>query len=146
MGRQGNRPDRRIARHGTYTEETLKKLAARIRYVGSGVHKLSPGDYNFTPPCDPRPSKDVCDDVRKVPKAEAARLFRRGIELGMVSFFTMDGVPKYVWSVDEDDNVYEAKTKKEREVEYHGYRISDEVDMCREVLKEWGRRCPKHSR
>jgi len=62
----------------------------------------------------------------------------------MVSKFSQGSVPKYVWAVDDHNEVYEAKTEPEREVAYHGYRIGDdERDMRRYILDEWGQRCPK---
>jgi ABC-type amino acid transport substrate-binding protein len=66
----------------------------------------------------------------------------RGVELGMVSLFANDGVPKYVWSVDEDGEVYEAKIKPAQKTEYHGYRLGDDDAAMRAyVLKEWKVRC-----
>ena len=62
----------------------------------------------------------------------------------MVSRFSGDGVPKYVWAVDSGGEPYEAKTKPEREREYHGYRIGDnEKEMRRYVVDEWRKRCPQ---
>lgn len=60
----------------------------------------------------------------------------------MVSAFPDGGVPKYVWSVDDEGEVYEAKTRPEHEVAYHGYRLREDDRHMREtVLKEWHRRC-----
>ncbi len=143
--REGNRPDRRIALEGAVEAEALRALAARVHYVGSAHHKLRPGDYGFIPSVNPRPSKSPCDELRAMLHGEASQLFRRGFELGMVSSFSEGGVPKYVWSVDERDEVYEAKTKPERESDYHGYRLGDdEQDMRRYILKEWKQRCPRN--
>ncbi len=140
--RQGNRPDRRIADEDLLSREARDALAARIRYVGIAHHKLRPGDYDFEPPFNPRPSKAVCDDLGPILIDKAKALFREGIRLGMVSPYSDDGVPKYVWAVDGNDEVYEAKTRPEGDVEYHGYRLSDDDrDMRRHVLKEWKRRC-----
>ncbi len=112
-------------------------MLARLRYLGSGLHKLHPGDYGFIPSHNPRPSKSPCDQLRPVLRQEASHLFRRGIELGMVSKL-VGGVPKYVWAVDDDEEVYEAKTKREREINYHGYRVGDdEPEMRRYILWEW---------
>jgi hypothetical protein len=72
---------------------------------------------------------------------EATGLFRRGIELGMVSRFAQGGVPKYVWAVDGAGEAYEAKTKPEREFDYHGFRLGEDDPMRYVVLKEWRRRC-----
>ena len=140
--REGNRPDRRLADEAAVDAATRTRLLTTLQYVGSANHKLHPGNYGFQPPQNPRPSKSPCDALRSVLLEEATALFRRGIELGMVSTIIKDGVPKYVWAVDDAGEVYEAKTRPEREVEYHGYRIGpDEADMRGYVLKEWRRRC-----
>jgi hypothetical protein len=74
--------------------------------------------------------------------AEAAALFRKGLETGMFSRFENGGVPKDVWAVDEAGEVYEAKTRPEREVAYHGYRVGDDEKPIRDyVLTEWRLRC-----
>jgi hypothetical protein len=142
--RQGNRPDRRFAPLGSVSPEAIKGLIERIRYVGSGLHKLHPGDYGFIPSHNPRPSKSPCDEIRPVLRTEASQLFQFGIELGMVSKFEPGTVPKYVWAVDEHKEIYEAKTKPGQELEYHGYRLGDdESDMRRYILDEWRSRCQR---
>lgn len=141
--REGNRPDRRLARPAKIDQAALRLLAARVQYVGSALHKLRPGNYGFVPSHNPRPSKSTCDEIRPVLMDEASQLFQRGIELGMVSEFGVGAVPKYIWAVDRDDQVYEAKTKPEREICYHGYRLGeDEVEMQDYILGEWKKRCP----
>jgi len=140
--REGNRPDRRIAEEAFLTVEQREELCKRLTYVGSANHKLRPGDYGFRPSHNPRPSKSPCDAKRAVLLKEATALMQRGIMLGMVSRFDADGVPKYVWAVDEASDVYEAKTRPERETDYHGYRLGDdEREMRSYILKEWKRRC-----
>lgn len=140
--REGNRPDRRFVDEGFTSSDDREALCARLCYVGSGTHKLRPGDYGFHPSHNPRPSKSPCDAVRAVLLAEASNLMRRGIMLGMVSRFDEGGVPKYVWAVDDAGDVYEAKTRPEHETEYHGYRLGDdERDLRHHILKEWKRRC-----
>ena len=146
--RQSNRPARRLAPLESVSVEVLNSLAQTLRYAvtrsdNNGHHKLRPGDYGFQPPTNPRPSKDVCDDLRPVLAAEATGLFQAGIAAGMISPFEPGGTPKYVWAVDEHGEVYEAKTRPP-DVVYHGYRLSeDERDMRRYVLDEWRRRCPR---
>ena len=56
----------------------------------------------------------------------------------MFSAFDGDAQPKYVWSVDADGKVYEAKIGLGG---YHGYRLAEEDDMSAVVLKEWRKRC-----
>jgi hypothetical protein len=140
--RQGNRPDRRIAAAGFADCATKEELLERLRYVGSSNHKLHPGNYGFAPPQNPRPSKSACDEIRAILLEEAAELFRSGIRLGMFSEFTAGGVPKYVWAVDDAGEAYEAKTRPERETDYHGYRLGEDDRPMREYLrKEWKLRC-----
>lgn len=140
--RQSNRPDRRIADTEFLGEAVTQALIARLHYVGSANHKLHPGNYDFTPPQNPRPSKSPCDELRPVLLDEAVALFRRGIRLGMLSPFADDDAPKYVWSVDADGEVYEAKTSGDGRGGYHGYRLGDDDRAMREyVRKEWKQRC-----
>jgi len=140
--REGNRPDRRILPPEATTDDQRRDLAARLRYVGSANHKLRPGDYGFVPTHSPRPSKSPCDALRPVRLAEAQALFERGIFLGMVSRIEESGIPKYVWSVDRDGEVYEAKTHTGQGAVYHGYRLGDDDRlMRRHVLEQWNRRC-----
>lgn len=139
--RQSNRPDRRIVPPNTLTQDELKDIEARARYGGIAYHKLHPGDYGFNPPTSPRPSKSVCDDLRPVLKKDAARLLREGIRKGMVSRPNLGQLPKYIWAVDGNGEVYEAKTDTERADPYHGYRLGDsERRMRAEVLSEWKKR------
>ncbi len=113
---------------------------AALTYVGSGHHKSRPGDYGFHPPVNPRPSKSVCDGLRVVLLAEAQQLFRNGIMMGMFSVSHADGPPKYVWSVDDQGEPYEAKVVPGT-VTYKGYRLEEEDEMRKVVLKEWAARC-----
>ena len=140
--RQSNRPDRRIVPFEAVTTDELARIASQAQYVGSANHKLHPGDYGFVPPSNPRPSKSPCDALRPVLLAEAAALFHSGLTAGMVSAFDVHSTPKYVWAVDSDGEVYEAKTKPP-DVVYHGYRVGeDENDMRSYILAEWKKRCP----
>ncbi|ABC22844.1 hypothetical protein [Rhodospirillum rubrum] len=139
--RQGNRPDRRIADRSFLQDAEKTRLLNDLVYVGSSLHKLRPGDYGLVPPSNPRPSKSACDEVRSILISEAALLFRRGLEKGMVSVFPQGGMPKYVWAVDDGGEVYEAKTKPGQESRYHGYRIGEDEQPWREyVLRAWRER------
>lgn len=142
--RQGNRPDRRVAPQGSIAAEELQALAVRVRYEGSNLHKLHPGDYGLVPPVNPRPSKSPCDELRTLLRAEAETLFRSGLAAAMVSPFESGRTPKYVWAVDAAGEVYEAKTKPSDTV-YHGYRIGDdEPEFRRYIQGEWRARWPQH--
>lgn len=136
----GNNPKRRIARAGHFTEDQLTDFAGTGRYRGSAHHKSRPADYRFDPPTSPRPSKSLCDDKRVIRLEEATRLFKDGIARGMVSIMEQqDGLPKYVWTQDEQGDVYEAKIGYDGR-SYHGYRLGEDDRMREWVIDEWKRR------
>ena len=115
-------------------------LANNAVYVGSALHKRMPGAYGFRPPVNPRPSKSLCDDLRVIKKVEACQLLKDGIRKGLVSSVrSNEPLPKYVWSVDHDRNVFEAKLGSDG---YHGYRLDrgQEKHMHDLVLIEWDKR------
>lgn len=137
MARNAHNPKRRIAPLGSYDIDRLFSVA---RYVGSAHHKTRPADYGFNPPTAPRPHKSVGDDLRIVKRREASELLRSGIAWGMVSRYSVNGLPKYIWAVDDTGEVYEAKLDGNQE--YHGYRLrADDGAMRRLVMKEWRLRC-----
>jgi hypothetical protein len=137
--RQSNNPKRRIAPPGSLSAQEQASLLAATRYVGSALHKRTPGDYGFHPPANPRAHKSLCDDLRAIPLQEAQRLFAAGIGKSMVSTYRGANLPKYVWSVDEWGEVYEAKLGNEG---YHGHRLDEDVEhaMRALVLRVWNAR------
>ena len=83
----------------------------------------------------------MCDRKRIVTRREAEVLFRNGVKCGMVSRHAEKGFPKYVWTVDDNGDVYEAKLGHDGR-SYHGYRLgADDRFMRRQVIKEWQARC-----
>ena len=58
----------------------------------------------------------------------------------MTSYLLEDGLPKYVWSVSEAGEAFEAKTHPNTPGQYHGYPLESEDDMRQRVLDAWGRR------
>lgn len=132
--RQAITPKRRILPQGGLTGDNCSKLVAKLRYVGSANHKSRPGDYGFHPAANPRPWKSICDGARTILKDEAQSLLEEGARRGLVSKLEFDGLPKYVWSVDEHGEAYEAKLGNGG---YHGYRLENEDPMRKTVLKEW---------
>jgi len=134
--RQSNNPKRRIAPAGALDVQSVERLIEVARYVGSALHKQHPGNYGFHPPINPRPHKSLCDDIRSISLEEARLLLETGIKKGMVSIFTQEELPKYVWSVDDEGEAYEAKLGNDG---YHGYRLNEENEaaMRRIVLQEW---------
>ena len=118
----------------------IAALSRKVRYIGSGHHKKYPADYCFVPPTAPRPNKSLCDAKRIIKWQEAFDLLLAGIARGMMSTFRVRELPKYVWAVDENGDVYEAKLGTGG---YHGYRLrrKDERAMRSLVIKSWKARC-----
>lgn len=138
--RESNNPKRRIAPCASMSDDERSMLANNAVYVGSALHKRMSGDYGFRPPVNPRPSKSLCDDLRMINKVEASQLLKDGIRKGLVSSVrSNESLPKYVWSVDQDRNVFEAKLGTDG---YHGYRLDREQEkhMHDLVLTEWDKR------
>jgi hypothetical protein len=143
--RQSNRPDRRLAPADQLDCNSLENLFTTVQYVGSAYHKLRASDYQFHPPSNPRPTKSLCDDRGPIPRDVAILLFQKGIKCGMVSVFTADVVPKYVWAVDDQGEVFEAKCKPGQDTKYHGYRLGDDDRDMRDLIKrEWKIRCQRY--
>ena len=128
-------PKRRVAEAGTISREILTNLA-KARYQGVPRHQRKQADYGFTP--RPVRGKSVCDDLRDINLREATRLFRSGIAAGMISRLMRRGLPKYVWAVDGDGEVYEAKTSDG--ATYYGYRLSPNDRNHRYIMAEWRKR------
>ena len=88
-------------------------------------------------PVSPRPDKSLCDGSRCILLDEAQELFEEAVERGMISTYKLDKYPKYVWAVDGDGRVYEAKLEKGGNA-YHGYELGeDEAAMRQRVIEEW---------
>jgi len=61
----------------------------------------------------------------------------------MFSEHRYDAFPKFVWCVDVDGEVYEAKTDPMTLGIYHGYRLEEDDDMRDYVKAVWKQRCPQ---
>jgi hypothetical protein len=109
--RAGNNPKRRIAASKDFTDAQRSDLSKVAVYAASGHHKRNPADYGLER-TNPRPTKSLCDKIRVIPIKEATLLMKSGIAAGMVSTFKYDKFPKYIWSVGEDGEVYEAKSEE----------------------------------
>lgn len=140
MSRPGNNPKRRIAPAEYATDETRQRLGKAARYVGSGHHKRNPADYGL-PRTNPRPTKSLCDLERVVLLDEAKSLVANGIRWGLFSKIREDGFPKFIWSVSEYGEVFEAKTDANGTGEYHGYPLEEEDAMHMYVKSVWEERC-----
>ncbi|MBW8078871.1 MAG: hypothetical protein GJU76_12535 [Gallionella sp.] len=145
VSRPGNNPKRRIAPANYASNGVRRRLEASARYVGSGHHKRNPADYGL-PRTNPRPTKSLCDLARGILLAEAKLLMASGIRCGMFSEIHEGGFPKFIWSVSDRGEVFEAKTDTHGTGEYHGYPLEDEDPMHVYVKSVWEERCPSAGR
>ena len=140
MPRRKNPPNnkkRRVVRPGSLEPLVIDGWLHQAQYCGSPHHKSRAADYGFQPPVAPRPGKSLCDDLRSIKLREATRLFRTGIRRGMVSCrVTSDGLPAFVWSVDEHGQPYEAKPGGDGQT-YHGYRLNEDDSTSEYIRQQW---------
>ena len=137
MGRRALEVHRRTVlriRDTLLSEAEKASLRSSAWYEGAAYHKRSPGDFNLSPPSDPRPDKTLCDVAGVMRLAEAQALLSCAIEGGLVSeAVTADGVPKQRWAIDDRGWVFEAIHGGSRPGAYHGYPILS-VDPLSEVV------------
>ena len=145
MSRPGNNPKRRIAPVDLLSKAQRVELAACTEYAGSGHHKRSPADYGLDR-TSPRPTKSLCDLARAVTLDDAKAMLHQGILCGMFSDFFFGKHPKYIWCVDVNGEVYEAKTDAGKPGLYHGYRLEEDDDMRERVKQVWKERCRQPGR
>lgn len=133
-------PTRRISDLNTWTEEQSNELLSRVKYTGSGHHKRYPANYGLER-VNPRKTATVCDARRTIKLEEAEGLLHSGIKKTMMStLLAAEGMPKYIWSVSEDGEPFEAKTSESTPWQYHGYPLDDNDSMRAQVLKAWNQR------
>ena len=59
----------------------------------------------------------------------------------MISHHFVGDLPKYVWAMDPDGNMYEAKIS-DNSTDYHGYELNKNDNAMRYLVgKEWSVRC-----
>ncbi len=135
---QVKKATKRSIREVPLLDEERAVLQTLAKYEGSPHHKRNPGDFGLIPPSAPRPDKTLCDEARVHQRAVADSLFAKAIEHGLVSeAMTPEGLPKQLWVVDENDQVFEAMHGGTRPGCYHGYPIRRSDPLYDEVLAAW---------
>lgn len=97
----------------TPAPEILNDLATKVKYIGSSYHKRKRGDFDLTPPAQPRRDKTLCDKARIFKVADAQHMLQEGVRRGLISTTPDDGFPKHIWAVTGDGVVLEAKYNNE---------------------------------
>ncbi|MBK7931693.1 MAG: hypothetical protein IPJ98_30705 [Bryobacterales bacterium] len=113
----------------------LQPILARLHYGGNPEHKRNPGDFGLNPPCQPRPSKTLCDQVKIFTRTEAISLLREGLLRGVFSVQERNGWPQNVWSVTKSGEPLEAQL--EGDGVYHGYPMPADDPFREEVIQRW---------
>lgn len=119
--------------------DELGRLAHGVSYGGNPEHKKNPGDFNLTPPSDPRQGKSLCDVAQIFRREEAMKLLQAGLRKGLVSDRMAGAWPKNVWSVTDDGFALEAQLENPELGTYHGYPMPDTDPLAAEVLCRWER-------
>lgn len=115
----------------------LADLAKKVRYGGNPEHKRNPGDFDLTPPADPRPGKSLCDGVSVFSRLEALKLLRAGLRGGMVSVRFVGDWPQNIWSVMADGHPLEAQLENSAVGSYHGYPMPESDPFVADVKDRW---------
>lgn len=136
------KPKTVIASLEDLTVAARQELARTARYCGSPYHKSRPADYGMEELPKPRPDKTRCDEERDFLQAEAIRLLTDGFKKGLVSRRTEGNWPQYVWAVDDEGVVYEARLTNREQGEYHGYPMRADDKFSEVVSREWRSRIP----
>jgi len=98
---------------------------------------MNPGDFQLSPPSDPRQGKTLCDNVEIFRRDEALRLIREGIRRGLVSEQRRNMWPQNIWAVAPNGMPVEAQLENSANGTYHGYPLQDADPFAWEVRKTW---------
>lgn len=128
-------PKRRIAED--VSPGRLVNLASRVKYAGNPMHKRNPGDFDLSPPSQPRADKTLCDAVGVVSVRESLRLLRMGVAKGLMSEQTRGDFPQNIWAVTSEGHPLEAQLENPVQGTYHGYPMPSSDDFRELVLERW---------
>ncbi|QEP43551.1 hypothetical protein D5085_10725 [Ectothiorhodospiraceae bacterium BW-2] len=131
--RHSANPTRRLIAQQDISKEMIEVIFNHAKYISSGHHKRYPANYGFKV-TNPRL---LCDIDRVIKLEEAEVLSKNGIKHGMFSTPLLNGMPKYIWSVSDNSEVYESKTDPNTPWLYHGYPLTEEDSMCLYIFENW---------
>ncbi|MFL6844657.1 MAG: hypothetical protein ACJ8ER_07230 [Allosphingosinicella sp.] len=105
-------------------DDALDALSAQARHQPYAKHKRNPRAFGLEPIPGISDDPTYCDehagftpdDMKRVPG-----LIKRGIVAGLTSEAEAKGVPRLLWSIDDNGWVYEARLTNEGQALYHGY-------------------------
>lgn len=129
-------PKRRIIR-ARPSPENSERWEENVRYGGNPEHKKNPGDFDLSPPSNPRQGKTLCDNAEMVRRDEVLRLIREGIRRGMLSEQMRNGWPQNIWAVAPNGMPLEAQLENPVNGTYHGYPLQDVDPLSAIIKKAW---------
>lgn len=130
---------KRIREFDQMSESDRGVLATKIFYEGSPTHKARPYDFGLVPPFAPRPDKTLCDEAGVNSLAYARELLEKAAREGVVSKEKVgSGLPKRLWVVADDGQVFEAIYGGSRPGAYHGYPLRRGDPLTERVKRESG--------
>ena len=137
-------PNRRIASALPPAKER-EHLASQLRYGGNPEHKRNPGDFDLTPPAQPRLGKTLCDEVGIILRGRALALLQEGARRGLVSerLGAGDVFPRMIWAVTDAGEPMEARIENPELGTYHGYPMPVHDPLRGEILRLWKERAPR---
>lgn len=118
------------------TVNRLEQLTKKVRYGGNPEHKRNPGDFNLSPPSNPRQAKTLCDEVGIFKRADALALLKEGLRRGLVSVQERNGWPQNIWAVVNGRSL-QAMLENAEQGTYHGYPLQEDEPLANEILKHW---------
>jgi len=137
MRKRKHNPKRAISEHAD--PALLKYLEEEVRYVGSPLHKRSPGDFGLIPPPQPRPDKTLCDGVKIFQVKVALKLLRAGVAKGLISKQFRGKFPQNIWTVTTNGVPLEAQLDNLDVGTYHGYPMGDGDPLAKKVIERWNK-------
>lgn len=70
--------------------------------------------------------------MRRIPE-----LIKRGIAVGLTSEAEAAGIPRLLWSIDDNGSIYEARLTNEGQALYHGYPLLPGDPVASKVLSRF---------
>ena len=114
----------------------LELLASKVTYTGNPAHKRNPGNFDLSPPSQPREGKTLCDGTGVTKSSVAETLLKEGLRRGLISAQERNGWPKNIWAVHENTPM-EAMLENAETGTYHGYPLQCDDPLCRQVIERW---------
>lgn len=121
-------------------DAALVELAKRVTYEGYAKHKRSPRAFGLEPIPGISDDPTYCDEHAGFTPEDVARipaLLERGISAGLTSKAEAGGIPRLLWSIDDNGWVHEARLTNEGLALYHGYPLLPGDPVANKVISRY---------